>query len=60
METQTQQARLRTARELIDSALGSLHILPKSGAIDPACVDAAVGKLTRARDEVVNAMPDTV
>jgi hypothetical protein len=59
MEAQAQQAKLKTARELIDSALGSLHVLPKSGTIDPACVDVAVGKLTRARDEVVNAMPDT-
>jgi hypothetical protein len=48
--------KLQTARRLIDDALGSLHVIPDAGTVDVSCVDFSVGKLTRCRDVVTNAM----
>lgn len=49
------QQKLQTAQQLIEDTLGSLRVIPETGAIDVRSVDYSVGRLMRARDELVNA-----
>jgi len=57
---ETQQEKLRTVRQLIEDALGALHVNPQTGKFLQEGVDVAVGKLIRAKDEIANSFPSVM